>query len=329
MIRISLIHASYNSEGQAVRVRDSWLSLAKYPKYIEHCLGFQGNDKSVRREFRIPTKSHMGISRDSLTRFVATDEFPGISAVRNWNAAASISTGELLLAIADDLVPPPNWDEQIYNILTQYGQKDELLLVFSDARCDITTVSGVKDTFLPRHPLLTRKLYNRFGYLFNPQFAGHGPDVYWLIVGLKEGFLRDARTLKFHHSYGHIFGDRAELKCGCDGLEHIDSKMTASKLALIDELEQVSPRHILDALGIRWRFIEALFMTQNLCEFIYEGYLYRVHRGLRITPEMIILTTLFKSGEGMIGKIKLVYLLSKSLIDFARRNLKNRLNNRI
>lgn len=104
-MKVSLIHASYKSPDQSRAVRNYWLSMASGQVPIEHCLGFEFDDEETRREYAIPNGVVNGKSADQLTNFITTPVTSGVSAVANWNAAASISTGDLLLVIADDLIP--------------------------------------------------------------------------------------------------------------------------------------------------------------------------------------------------------------------------------
>ena len=95
---------------QSILVRDEWFRRAKFKNRIEHCLGFEKEDASIRTTYGISNNMDFGLSPDKKTKFITAKSTDTSSAIRNWNNAASISTGEFLLLIADDLVPEYNWD---------------------------------------------------------------------------------------------------------------------------------------------------------------------------------------------------------------------------
>jgi hypothetical protein len=64
--------------------------------------------------------------------------------VANWNTAAALSTGEILLVIADDLTPPQGWDEQVEKLPA--GDKEWACYVPDTVRSD----------GLMCHPILSR-----------------------------------------------------------------------------------------------------------------------------------------------------------------------------
>src|SRR6476646_7802668 len=91
--RISLLHATYRAGQIALEGRDAWLARAGDPEQIEHIFAFDADDE-------------LSAGFDG----VASPPRDGVTAVRNWNAAAAVATGDLLVTIADDLLPCEGWD---------------------------------------------------------------------------------------------------------------------------------------------------------------------------------------------------------------------------
>ena len=215
------------SGNQSVYVRNEWLAKAKYSFRIEHCLGFEKNDDGIRSAYGLQYDLNQGESPDKKTKFIVTESLTTPSAVRNWNSAARISTGEFILLIADDLVPDLEWDVKIDNFITSNNLKDGIFK-FTDDRCS-SLFNLPNDTLLPRHPGLLRSTYNSLGYMFNPVFNSTGPDLDLLIYALNNGCLRDARSIKFHHSVGPIFDQKLKLICGCYADKQVISNRTTAQ----------------------------------------------------------------------------------------------------
>jgi hypothetical protein len=245
-MRISLIHASYKSIQQSKAVRDYWLRMASNRESIEHCLGFEFDDHETRQGYSIPDGKSMGETSDRLTRFLTTPVTSGVSAVANWNAAASIATGDLLLVIADDLIPEKNWDQSILRILAGCDLSIPLILKFTDFRCSDLQNYPLGDIYLPRHPMVNRAFFQERGYFFCPEFYGIGADDHLLLEGISKGIIRDLRSIKFHHSVGQILNEAGYPTCGCAGNQSSGMK-TDSQNAIhrekIDTLSVFSKRY--------------------------------------------------------------------------------------
>jgi hypothetical protein len=246
------------SDHQSIRVRDEWFSRAKYPDRIEHCLGFEKNDKGIRSAYGIPNSSDQGQSKDKKTKYITTESLATSSAVRNWNGAAQMSTGEFILLIADDLVPNFEWDLNIEKFISSNCFKDGILK-FTDDR--FTSLANIhNDTLLPRHPGFLRETYNELGYVFDYNFDSTGPDFDLLIYALANGCLRDARSIKFHHSIGPIYSENSELICGCYENKMIRPVRTISQI----RMHSRKPSEIESLLEKKWHK-SYMFMGNLAC----------------------------------------------------------------
>ena len=304
-IRFSLLHASYKSFGQARKVRDYWLNRAKHPEKIEHCLGFEFSDTQVRDEFNLPHIA-AGISPDQLTLFRATTPMDTPSAVRNWNAAASMSSGQILIGIADDLLPENGWDLALWEKISPHLEDIGLWKV-NDSRCVSGEIKNGTD-MLPRHPVITRKLYEKYGFYFNPRYHSVGPDDEWLLESLKNSFLRDAREIYFHHSIGPIFDDKGELQCGCFEKES-PGNLTVGQTRMHQSNWKSLANENLRTWSLPWRVIGGSSVSDQIPDYIF----FLIERFPGISASKIILRIILSPKINIKIRIKFIMAILKEI----------------
>jgi hypothetical protein len=144
---LSLLHATRGTPARALETRKTWIDRATHPDRVEHIFGIQADDDASVRAFA--EYSH-GVS-------VPPPEWAS-SSVANWNAAAALSTGEILIVIADDLTPPQGWDEMI----------SKLPDAAQEWACYVP--DSLRQDGLICHPVISRALYDKRGYVFHPDF---------------------------------------------------------------------------------------------------------------------------------------------------------------
>lgn len=118
--------------------------------------------------------------------------------VDGWNAAAATTTGKVIIAVADDFIPPLNWDEELLKL-----QKDWI---------DGEYVVHVNDGFIGHIftlAILTRQRYDRFGYLWYPGYESMFVDTEFGEVAKRDGVVIEAMHLLFEHMH-HACGKRAK-----------------------------------------------------------------------------------------------------------------------
>ena len=79
--------------------------------------------------------------------------------VKAMNYGASKATGDILVCISDDMLPCQDWDKLIIEELEKVGNTDFLLFTQDGTNGWICTL-----------PILGREYYNRFGYIYNPEY---------------------------------------------------------------------------------------------------------------------------------------------------------------
>ena len=156
MLRISLLHATHRSGPPAVAVRDLWLERAVDATRIEHIFAADADDE-------------ISLACPEIANAVIGTPMPGlVTAVRNWNAAAEIAAGDLLMVIADDLLPPLGWDIEVESLCVDLDPRRAAFVV--DLKDHEADSSG-----LIRHPVISWRYYERFG-LWHPEYTGHLVD---------------------------------------------------------------------------------------------------------------------------------------------------------
>jgi len=234
---------------------------------VEHVLGFESGDMLVSQEYGIDVHAVEGFSRDGVTKFHCSEANDTSSAVRNWNGAATISNGDFLIAIADDLVPEEGWDIQLDMFISKI-ESENFVLSFTDDRCNALKTRN-NDTLLPRHPLIPRRTYEQLGYLFNPRFDSVGPDFDLLVLSLTKGWLVDAREIKLHHSIGPIINSHGEVVCGCS-TNALSQKRTDAQSRMHKNSEAAW-----DYLKADWGFLHILLgkiaCINRLSDFVYRA----------------------------------------------------------
>jgi len=179
---ISLAHATYHSQSSPLEVRDLWLASAMYPEIVDYCVGMDASDE-------LALNGSIGLKR------VVGPSFEKLStSVRNWNAAAGLSTGSLIFAISDDLIPSPAWD---FAIISNLGILNPEQTPFAAKVSD----SPVAEDTLLRHPIVSRAFLTRHG-LFSPEFFGVYCDNDLTLRAYKRAFILDLRSeLQLEHAH--------------------------------------------------------------------------------------------------------------------------------
>jgi hypothetical protein len=184
MKTLSLLHATRGTPGRALETRQIWLDRATNPERVEHIFGIQSDDDASINWFdgeNFLVNYPHGVS-------VPPPEWAS-SSVANWNTAAAVSTGEILIVIADDLTPPQGWDEQVEKLPA--GDKEWACYVPDTVRQD----------GLMCHPILSRALYNKRGYVFHPDYFGVFCDNDFTVRTQLECTILQVKGLQWNHDH--------------------------------------------------------------------------------------------------------------------------------
>jgi hypothetical protein len=146
---ISVIHPSRGRPELAFDTMVSkWLLKNDSGKNIQYIVSVDEDDPELYKYKYWFTEVCEGIG------FVVNPNKSAIDAINN---AAKIATGDLLVVISDDMDCPERWDTLL---LEAIGDKQDFCAKTSDGHQD----------WLITLPILDRTFYNRFGYVYHPDF---------------------------------------------------------------------------------------------------------------------------------------------------------------
>jgi len=175
MGKISIIHPSRSRPELAKKVYDEWMSKAANPENIEYLLSIDVTDP-VRHEYGqcffpdnplfIPAPHSMIFYAGGLSICFGHNK----SAIDAINGAAKEATGDILIVVSDDFSCPKNWDIEL---LRHIGDRTDFVAKTQD---------GLQN-WLITLPIMDREYYNRFGYIYNPDYNHLFCDTEMTVVG--------------------------------------------------------------------------------------------------------------------------------------------------
>ncbi len=107
--------------------------------------------------------------------------------VTGWNLAASKASGDMFVQVSDDLTPPQHWDRKLTAIA---GDAEYYSLHLPDER-------GLPNCVF--HPVISKKVYQYFGYLYPPDFRSMYCDNWLFEAHRHAGFLKQINASNFWH----------------------------------------------------------------------------------------------------------------------------------
>ena len=158
---------------------EAFLREAKDPQNIEYVLTVNEDEA-----YSLPPAALAGWGAHA---FVKEGVVSPISA---YNAAASVARGDILMTVSDDYFPPPGWDEQVRQAIPDVEQ---------EAVLDVNNSDG--STWLIPFPIVTRKYYQRYGYLLYPGYHGLCADNEFTEQARRDRVVLPARHIVFEHHH--------------------------------------------------------------------------------------------------------------------------------
>jgi hypothetical protein len=158
-------------------VIEQWRNTAtgKYP--IEVVISVDGNrEDCVKAARQIPD-----------AKVVIQPDEP-FNSTRGWNAAAAQTTGKVIICVADDFKPCPGWDEKMFTLKPGWIDEDWVVHT-SDGYVENLCVLSI----------LTRIRYDRFGYVFYPEYPSLFSDTEFTEVAYREGRVIQAKHIFMEH----------------------------------------------------------------------------------------------------------------------------------
>ncbi len=168
-----------------------WTERSKF-KDIEWVICTDGPDTATAEaaivaceNFDSPPPPYPGIFR----KHVLQDKEP-FNCIRGWNAAAAATTGKVIICVSDDFSPPQDWDEHLLALRPDFLDGEFVVHTEDGYVHDIVVLS-----------ILTRKRYEKFGYVFYPQYESMFADTEFGTVAYRDGVMLNAKHLLFEHMH--------------------------------------------------------------------------------------------------------------------------------
>jgi len=170
-MKISIIHPTRGRKEQALKTMAKWLFNADSPYEIEYIFStdIDDTDKWCSQIAIMPKFIY-----SSETKYIPVLRKNNRSAIEAIDKAVQICTGDLFIVISDDFDCPEHWDTLLLNELKD---KQDFLLKTDD---------GLQPTLVTL-PILDRVYYNRFGYVYHPDYKHLFSDQEMTAVALMIG----------------------------------------------------------------------------------------------------------------------------------------------
>lgn len=110
--------------------------------------------------------------------------------VAGWNLAASKTTGKVIICVADDFMPPQDWDALLLGLEPGWEDKEKVVHVNDGYVFNILVLV-----------ILTRQRYERYGYVFYPKYQSMFCDTELGEVAYRDGVVMEAMHLMFEHCH--------------------------------------------------------------------------------------------------------------------------------
>lgn len=197
-MKISIIHPSRSRPELATETYYKWMGRAKNSKNIQYILSVDDSDEKHLEKYY---ENLFG----GVSDIVCKDNKSAIEAINN---GAKIAKGDLIIVISDDFDCPVGWDQFLLDSLK--GKSDFL----------VKTQDGIQPTLITL-PIMDRKYYERFGYVYHPSYIHMSSDVEMTMVGYAldkiitlpllfkhnhysvGGIKKDAISIRNDRSYSH------------------------------------------------------------------------------------------------------------------------------
>lgn len=181
---ITLLHPSRSRPMQALAAYRNFVSNAGIE--VEYILSLDS------------TEPHKMAYINNNVNFIVNDNRSAVDAINN---AARVSTGDILIVMSDDFHAPSNWGNNI--IESTKGKTDWIA----------KTPDGIQKWIITM-PIMDRTYYNRFGYIYHPDYAHMFCDTELTCVADLTGrkITLDIPFVHNHYSTGRSHKDEVSMK---------------------------------------------------------------------------------------------------------------------
>jgi hypothetical protein len=183
----SLLHATARIPWGWKKAHDEWMASADDPTTIEYLLAIDAAEvPNLPVDFGAPWTDNSG------TEGIDIIHAPVYGSAPVWNCAAKHATGKILITIADDWQPCPHWDTEIKKVIPDLNG-EYVVEVSCGGEADVRRLMVFS--------ILTRARYNRYGYIFHPDYLGLYADDDFTAMARRDNVVIDARHLMLPHMH--------------------------------------------------------------------------------------------------------------------------------
>lgn len=180
----SLCHTTARLPNGWEKAAQAWFHGADDPSQVEHILVTDSQFQDKPRPSGDPMFKNSRMYVNTKRR----------CAVDGWNLAAQKATGQILITLSDDWFPSKGWDTELLKrteAAMDHGPHQFVIRVSTGGNHDILTFS-----------ILSRAYYERYGYIFHPEFLGMRADDWFTDqVRMDNVKVIDATDLFFEHKH--------------------------------------------------------------------------------------------------------------------------------
>lgn len=183
---ISIIHPSRNRAQMAFNTIDKWLSSASNTIPLEYIISVDNSEP----DYYWYETNFCSLKLKYPDKYIQLIRNGNENAIQAINNGAILTTHNLIVVVSDDFACFPNWDIFLINALKD--KKDFI----------VKTSDGIQD-YIITLPIMDREYYNRFNYIYNPEYQHMFCDTEMTDVGHLLGKVIDLKsdTNIFKHNH--------------------------------------------------------------------------------------------------------------------------------
>ena len=176
--KFSLCHPSARPS-EWKKTRDAWIDAASKPVDAEYVVCFDLGRHRVEPKEAAPARVVYNTGRHC--------------SVDATNAACAAAVGRCLIVISDDILPCPNWDQELTKIGRLWSGQECVVRVKTGGQADARGLLTVQ--------ILNRERYERYGYLFHPSYTSMKSDDEFTENAHRDGCIVNAAHILFRHEH--------------------------------------------------------------------------------------------------------------------------------
>ena len=170
---ITIIHPSRQRPEMALQTKKNWMQNAIHKSSIEYILSIDNNDPTL-------YDYNWMFSHEYDTKIKYNNNWSAMEAI---NVVAPQSIGNLIVVVSDDFDCFEGWDEYLLSHLQ--GDSDYIVK---------TSDGYMNSDWLITLPIMDRAYYNRFGYVYHPEYKHMWSDTEMTTVGHMLGKIVDLQN---------------------------------------------------------------------------------------------------------------------------------------